>query len=334
MAAAAAKDGVAAEAADSRLAALHRDLFCEANPIPVKWALAKMEKTSGGIRSPLAPLGLDFHGRVEAALQQANCIESAGQVANTFGWPAREMLLQGHLFDQGLINQARARDHREARRRLRDRLVHGHAQRPDERVQLPPHLERQAQGLRRRRQHARRHHRPLELARRGPRERRGRPHHHARGRRCVAVGQGSASDRTRASPRLWGPGCGKPCGVWFSGLDAKVPPLLFTPPPRRVIGRADLRATSGRPGAARHLGMACSCRDGKLDGRWACTCHDTPCTADATVAAQPPTTPAAELLSKLHACANCKRSKVSCSRKFDQGPCTRCARLQVSRSAP
>ena len=106
MAAAAAKDGVAAEAADSRLAALHRDLFCEANPIPVKWALAKMEKTSGGIRSPLAPLGLDFHGRVEAALQQANCIESAGQVANTFGWPAREMLLQGHLFDQGLINQA------------------------------------------------------------------------------------------------------------------------------------------------------------------------------------------------------------------------------------
>ena len=106
MAAAAARDAVAAEAADSRLAALHRDLFCEANPIPVKWALAKMEKTSGGIRSPLAPLGLDFHARVEAALQQANCIESAGQVANTFGWPSRDMLLQGHLFDQGLINQA------------------------------------------------------------------------------------------------------------------------------------------------------------------------------------------------------------------------------------
>jgi 4-hydroxy-tetrahydrodipicolinate synthase len=106
MAAAAARDAIAAEAADSRLAALHRDLFCEANPIPVKWALAKMEKTTGGIRSPLAPLGLDFHARVEAALQQANCIESAGQVANTFGWPSRDMLLQGHLFDQGLINQA------------------------------------------------------------------------------------------------------------------------------------------------------------------------------------------------------------------------------------
>eukprot|EP00966_Prymnesium_polylepis_P035911 833226-Prymnesium_polylepis.1 len=42
MAAAAARDAVAAEAADSPLAALHRDLFCEANPIPVKWALAKM----------------------------------------------------------------------------------------------------------------------------------------------------------------------------------------------------------------------------------------------------------------------------------------------------
>jgi len=106
MTAAAARDAIAAEAADSRLSALHRDLFCEANPIPVKWALAKMEKTSGGIRSPLAPLGIDFHGRVEAALQQADCLERGDRPSNSFGWPSREMLLQGHLFDQGLINQA------------------------------------------------------------------------------------------------------------------------------------------------------------------------------------------------------------------------------------
>lgn len=106
MAAAAGRDAIAAAAADAKLAALHRDLFCEANPIPVKWALAKMGKTAAGIRSPLAPLGLDFHTRVEAALQQANCVESGGPVTNSFGWPSRVMLLQGHLFDQGLINQA------------------------------------------------------------------------------------------------------------------------------------------------------------------------------------------------------------------------------------
>ena len=94
MAAAAVRDAIAAQAADAKLAALHRDLFCEANPIPVKWALAKMGKTAAGIRSPLAPLRLDFHTRVEAALQQANCVESAGQVTNSFGWPSRDMLLQ------------------------------------------------------------------------------------------------------------------------------------------------------------------------------------------------------------------------------------------------
>ena len=109
MASAAAKDAAAAKAEDDKLSALHRDLFCEANPIPVKWALAKMGKTQGGIRLPLAPLGLDYEGRVEAALQQANCISGGGGAsgaAGSFGWPSKELLLQGHLFDQGLINQA------------------------------------------------------------------------------------------------------------------------------------------------------------------------------------------------------------------------------------
>ena len=35
-------DAKAAAAADAPLASLHRDLFCEANPIPVKWAMARM----------------------------------------------------------------------------------------------------------------------------------------------------------------------------------------------------------------------------------------------------------------------------------------------------
>ena len=40
--------------------------------VPVKWAMAKMGKSKAGIRSPLAPLGMDFHSRVEGALQQAS----------------------------------------------------------------------------------------------------------------------------------------------------------------------------------------------------------------------------------------------------------------------
>jgi len=108
MSTAASRDATAAEAADAPLQSLHRDLFCEANPIPVKWALAKMGKTQKGIRLPLAELGQDFHGRVQAALQQGHCIAGAPMAGtpNTFGWPSRRLLMQGHLFDQGLINQA------------------------------------------------------------------------------------------------------------------------------------------------------------------------------------------------------------------------------------
>jgi 4-hydroxy-tetrahydrodipicolinate synthase len=108
MAAAAAKDATVAEATDRPLAALHRDLFCEANPIPVKWALSRMGRVTAGIRLPLVELGTDFHGRVEAALQDAGCIERASGTLSdgSSGWPSRMLLLQGHLFDQSLINQA------------------------------------------------------------------------------------------------------------------------------------------------------------------------------------------------------------------------------------
>merc|ERR1719310_405317 len=56
MAAANAGDAAGANAADGKLQALHRDLFCEANPIPVKWALGRMGKGVGDIRLPLYPL--------------------------------------------------------------------------------------------------------------------------------------------------------------------------------------------------------------------------------------------------------------------------------------
>jgi 4-hydroxy-tetrahydrodipicolinate synthase len=54
-----------------RLLALHQRLFVEANPIPVKWALAEMGKIEYGLRLPLAPLSDKFHEAVREALHEA-----------------------------------------------------------------------------------------------------------------------------------------------------------------------------------------------------------------------------------------------------------------------
>jgi 4-hydroxy-tetrahydrodipicolinate synthase len=53
---------------------LHRDLFVEANPIPVKWALAEMGRIPLGIRLPLTPLSPQYHDLVRAALRHAGAI--------------------------------------------------------------------------------------------------------------------------------------------------------------------------------------------------------------------------------------------------------------------
>jgi 4-hydroxy-tetrahydrodipicolinate synthase len=60
-----------ARALDEPLAALHRDLFCEANPIPAKWALWRMGRIPAGIRLPLTPLDAAYHARLDAALVHA-----------------------------------------------------------------------------------------------------------------------------------------------------------------------------------------------------------------------------------------------------------------------
>src|SRR5690554_3177787 len=52
-AAAIAGDAEAARAIDAKLAALHRDLFIESNPIPVKWAVCELGLIESGIRLPL-----------------------------------------------------------------------------------------------------------------------------------------------------------------------------------------------------------------------------------------------------------------------------------------
>ncbi|PCH60902.1 MAG: 4-hydroxy-tetrahydrodipicolinate synthase [SAR86 cluster bacterium] len=64
-------DRETAEGLDQQVAALHRDLFVEPNPVPVKWALQQMGKISTGIRLPLVELDSQFHVKVREALQQA-----------------------------------------------------------------------------------------------------------------------------------------------------------------------------------------------------------------------------------------------------------------------
>ncbi len=60
-----------ARALDARLAGLHRDLFLESNPIPVKWAVHRMGLIAEGIRLPLTPLSEAHRPRLEASMRQA-----------------------------------------------------------------------------------------------------------------------------------------------------------------------------------------------------------------------------------------------------------------------
>ena len=67
--AALAGDFATARALDRRLLPLHLRLFVEANPIPVKWALAQMGRIAGGIRLPMTPLSAPLHATVRDALK-------------------------------------------------------------------------------------------------------------------------------------------------------------------------------------------------------------------------------------------------------------------------
>jgi 4-hydroxy-tetrahydrodipicolinate synthase len=59
---------------NNRLLGLHKHLFVESNPIPVKWALARMGRIDGGIRLPLTPLAAAHHETVAGALRAAGCL--------------------------------------------------------------------------------------------------------------------------------------------------------------------------------------------------------------------------------------------------------------------
>ncbi|WP_197337144.1 4-hydroxy-tetrahydrodipicolinate synthase [Ralstonia solanacearum] len=57
-----------------QLLSVHKNLFVESNPIPVKWALQAMGKMAGGIRLPLTPLAPQYHEVVRASLQDAGLV--------------------------------------------------------------------------------------------------------------------------------------------------------------------------------------------------------------------------------------------------------------------
>jgi 4-hydroxy-tetrahydrodipicolinate synthase len=61
-------DRAGATQIDQRLVALHRNLFAESNPIPVKWAVARMGLAGGTLRLPLTELSPEYHALVTESL--------------------------------------------------------------------------------------------------------------------------------------------------------------------------------------------------------------------------------------------------------------------------
>jgi 4-hydroxy-tetrahydrodipicolinate synthase len=67
-------DARAAMDIQNRLLPLHKQLFVEANPIPVKWAMTRMGLCGPTLRLPMTPLQPAFHAQVEAALRSAGVL--------------------------------------------------------------------------------------------------------------------------------------------------------------------------------------------------------------------------------------------------------------------
>jgi len=71
MMAALAGDVAKANKIDSTLQMLHKNLFLEANPIPVKWAVHRLGRVGPGIRAPLVGLDPALHSKLEDAIRAA-----------------------------------------------------------------------------------------------------------------------------------------------------------------------------------------------------------------------------------------------------------------------
>ncbi|MEE4361577.1 MAG: 4-hydroxy-tetrahydrodipicolinate synthase [Pseudomonadales bacterium] len=71
-------DVATAEAIDLELQPLHRALFLESNPIPVKWALHEMGRIDSGIRLPLTPLSEPFRAPLREVLARLGLLDRSG----------------------------------------------------------------------------------------------------------------------------------------------------------------------------------------------------------------------------------------------------------------
>mgnify|MGYP003394421359 FL=1 len=71
-------DVVKAREINFKLLGLHTKLFVEANPIPVKWAVAQMGLIDGGIRLPLVPMSAQYQDVVREAMRQAGVVAQGG----------------------------------------------------------------------------------------------------------------------------------------------------------------------------------------------------------------------------------------------------------------
>ena len=63
-----------AMAIQNRLLNLHKNMFTEANPIPVKWAAARMGLCGGRMRLPMTPFSLPLQPALEAAMRDCGLI--------------------------------------------------------------------------------------------------------------------------------------------------------------------------------------------------------------------------------------------------------------------
>jgi dihydrodipicolinate synthase/N-acetylneuraminate lyase len=65
-------DQTTARAINDKLMPLHKELFIESNPIPVKWAVHRMGLIPPGIRLPLTSLSESCHAAVQRAMEHVN----------------------------------------------------------------------------------------------------------------------------------------------------------------------------------------------------------------------------------------------------------------------
>lgn len=63
-----------ARAINAKLMPVHKAMFVESNPIPVKWSVALQGRMSHGIRLPLTPLSENYHQQVRDALSGADLL--------------------------------------------------------------------------------------------------------------------------------------------------------------------------------------------------------------------------------------------------------------------